>query len=553
MLHLLGVKYNFSFQMKIKFVSNGPIGEVNTLNYSETNINPAYFFIKAYYMLHGQNSAVEWLPCDFTMFDSVNVQANQIIQQAPDLLALSVYVWNETHQFQLAQQVKQALPNITIVMGGPQLTAHKNSNFFEQYPFVDFVCYGDGERAFQLLIDRLSGHVPDDVGLVNMVENLQPGHQVWPFEMLQDPEYLSTSVYTIQKQDVIDSVNQLVVRGVPKNKLVFATEFARGCMYKCSFCDWSQNLTKKVKRKTFDWKQELDFFKELDIVVRETDANFGQWDEDYEIFDYGISLYDPAKNYKFRVHNTAKLKKKATYHFGLTQAQVYGFRVHVSLQDINDHVLKNIDRPSISWQEHVDIIKKIQQELPEGRKHLLGTQLINGLPGQTLDSLIHQQLELYRLGIRQGAQNIWVYLDNSPAADPLYQKLHRLEFVDAFFLTTDSIKCDDLSGLYDELASQDLDPKRWVKLKIIKQNSTLSFSDLVTAQMYRQYFSAVVSQPDHATMTESDLVNFSNTIRDRAAAEVKHSLELLNPLTDQYGFAVFCLVQDGTVRRIYAD
>jgi hypothetical protein len=167
--------------------------------------------------------------------------------------------------------------------------------------------------------------------------------------------------------------------------------------------------------------------------------------------------------------------------------------------------------------------------------------------------LINQQLELYRLGIRQGAQNIWVYLDNSPAADPFYQKLHRLEFIDAFFLTTDSIECNDLQSLYAELASQDLDPKRWVKLKIIKQNSTLSFSDLATAQVYRQYFSAVVGRVDHETMTESDLVNFSTTIRDQAAAEVQHSLELLNPLTDQYGFAVFCLVQDGMVRRIYAD
>jgi hypothetical protein len=549
----MSVKYNFSFQMKIKFVSNGPIGEVNALNYSETNINPAYFFIKAYYMLHGQNPEVEWLPCDFTMFDSVNVQANQIIQQAPDLLALSVYVWNETHQFQLAQQVKQALPNITVVMGGPQLTAHKNPNFFEQYPFVDFVCYGDGERAFQLLIDRLSGHVPRDVGLVNMVENLQPGHQVWPFEMLQDPEYLSTSVYTIQKQDVIDSVDQLVARGVPRNKLVFATEFARGCMYKCSFCDWSQNLTKKVKRKTFDWKQELDFFKELDIVVRETDANFGQWDEDYEIFDYGISLYDPAKNYKFRVHNTAKLKKRATYHFGLTQAKVYGFRVHVSLQDINDHVLKNIDRPSISWNDHIELIQQIQADLPNDKKHLLGVQLINGLPGQTYRSIVDMQLHLYKIGVRQGAQNVWVYLDNSPAADPMYQKLHKLEWIDTFFLTVDSIKVTDLDALYTDLKNGIVDPKMWVRLKIVKQNKTLSFPDMIKAQLFRQYFSRYVRTADGLNMTEEKLLETEQAMSQRVHKEIDDTLKVLTPYIEKHNIFTFCVLQGNSLRRIDAD
>jgi hypothetical protein len=539
--------------MKIKFISNGPIGEVNALNYSETNINPAYFFIKAYYMLHGQNPEVQWLPCDFTMFDSVNVQANQIIQQAPDLLALSVYVWNETHQFQLAQQVKQALPNITVVMGGPQLTAHKNPNFFERYPFVDFVCYGDGERAFQLLIDRLSGHLPLDVGLVNMVENLQPGHRVWPFEMLQDPEYLSTSVYTIQKQDVIDSVDQLVAKGVPKNKLVFATEFARGCMYKCSFCDWSQNLTKKVKRKTFDWKQELDFFKELDIVVRETDANFGQWDEDYEIFDYGISLYDPTKNFKFRVHNTAKLKKRATYHFGLTQAQVYGFRVHVSLQDINDHVLKNIDRPSISWKEHIELIQQIQADLPDDKKHLLGVQLINGLPGQTYRSIVDMQIHLYKIGVRQGAQNVWVYLDNSPAADPMYQKLHKLEWIDTFFLTVDSIKVNDLDALYTDLKNGIVDPKMWVRLKIVKQNKTLLFPDMIKAQLFRQYFSRYVRTADGLNMSEEKLLKTEQAMSQRVHKEIDDTLEILTPYIEKHNIFTFCVLQGNSLRRIDAD
>lgn len=539
--------------MKIKFVSNGPLGEVNILNHGETNINPAYFFIKSYYLLHGLNPNVTWQTCDFTMFDTAEVQAQNILADTPDLIALSVYVWNETHQFKLASLIKKHSPNTIVVLGGPQLIAHKDPAFFERHSWADFVCYGDGEQAFQLLLDKLTGYLPEDTELVNMVENLKPGYKLWPFKMLADETYLSTSSFLIQKDDVKKSVDSLVEKGIPKNKIVFATEFARGCMYKCSFCDWSQNLTKKVKRKNHDWRAEIDFFKELDIMVRETDANFGQWEEDYEIFDYGLSLYDPTKNFKFRIHNTAKLKKRATYHFGLEQAKLYGFRVHVSLQDINDHVLENIDRPSISWEEHVDIIKQIQQELPDNKKHLLGTQLINGLPGQTLDSLIHQQMELYRLGIRQGAQNVWVYLDNAPAADPFYQKLHKLKWIDAFFLTTPELEFDSLEDLYAELNSGNIDPKKWVKLKIVKQNSTLSFPDLVKAQLFRQYFAAHISGPTHVTMTEEQLVLVSEQIRSRVEREVNYTLEKMTPLIDQYGIFAFCNIVDNKLVRIHAD
>lgn len=539
--------------MKIKFISNGPLGEVNVLNQGETNINPAYFFLKAYYHLHGRNKNVIWLDPELTMFATADDQAKEITKQRPDIVALSVYVWNETHQFKLAKLLKENLPNLVVILGGPQLIAHKNETFFDQYPYVDYVCYGDGEEAFQLLIDKISGCLPANTPLVNIVENLNPGYKLWPYKMLVDEKYMSTSSFLLQKDDVQKSVEQLVAKGIPKNKIVFAVEYARGCMYKCSFCDWSQNLTKKVKRRTHNWRGEIDFFKELDIVVRETDANFGQWEEDFEIFDYGLSLYDPTKNFKFRVHNTAKLKKRATYHFGLEQAKVYGFRVHVSLQDINDHVLSNIDRPSISWDDHVKIIKKIQNELPDDKKHLLGTQLINGLPGQTLNSLIDQQLELYRLGIRQGAQNVWVYLDNSPAADKFYQKLHKLEFIDAFFLTVDKIEYTNLEDLYSELNSGNIDPKQWVKLKIVKQNSTLSYADLKKAQVYRQYFSAVVSKPTHVTFTEFQLKDFSSGIQEQADREVEDSLAKLTPLTEKYGFAVFCLVDNTHIRRIYAD
>lgn len=538
--------------MKIKFVSNGPNGEVY---HGETYVNPAYFFIKAFYMLHGKTADVEWLPCDFTMLDTYAVQLEQIIADKPDVVALSVYVWNESHQMRLSRDIKQALPHTVIVLGGPQLIAHKETetDYFDRHPYVDYVCYGDGELAFQLLIDRHSGALPASTPLINMVENLKPGYHLWPFEIIADKEYLDTSSFLIQKEDVTDSVNSLIARGIPKNKIVMAIEFARGCMYSCSFCDWSQNLTKKVKRRNQDWKAELDFFHDLDIMVREADANFGQWPQDLEIFDYGISLYDPNRIFKFRVHNTPKLKKEATYHLMYTQSLLYDFRAHVSLQDIDDQVLANINRPSVSWADHVELIQRLSNNLPEGKKHLVGVQLIIGLPGQTYKSIINMYQELYRIGVRQGAVNLWVYLDNSPAADPDYQRLHRLKWIDAYILIKPEFEVENLDELYAELSTGIVDPNTWTKLKIVRSNSSMQFRDVMKAQLFRQYFSKLTGGLEKPTLDEEQLQALTAELNERVEREVSHTLDAYAESMEKYDLVTFGTYSDGKITRVFVD
>jgi len=228
--------------MKIKFISNGLNSEVY---HGETYVNPAYFFIRAFYQLHGLTD-VTWLPCELTMLDSYDVQLARILSEKPDLVALSVYVWNEDYQYRLAQDIKQRLPDTVVVLGGPQLVAHKDPEFFNKHPYVDYVGYGDGERAFQLIVDRVSGKLNENTQLVNVVENTHPGYRLWPFEIINDEKYLSTSSFSIQKDEVVKHIDQLIAKGIPENTIVVAVEFARGCMYGCTFCDWSQNLTKKI-------------------------------------------------------------------------------------------------------------------------------------------------------------------------------------------------------------------------------------------------------------------------------------------------------------------
>ena len=94
--------------MRVKFVSNAPNLEISvspTGKSRPTAINPAYFYIKAYYMLHGKNPNLVWLPCDFVMFNSLEDHVNNILEEKPDVVGLSVYVWNEDFQFLLVRLI----------------------------------------------------------------------------------------------------------------------------------------------------------------------------------------------------------------------------------------------------------------------------------------------------------------------------------------------------------------------------------------------------------------------------------------------------------------
>ena len=116
-----------------------------------------------------------------------------------------------------------------------------------------------------------------------------------------------------------------------------------------------------------------------------SDANVGQYDEDIDMISYFVE-----KNIKEKIGfklmgNFSKLKKKNNLKIFHLMASgdllVKGF--NLSVQDINPEVLKNIDRPDITWDEHVKIINELNESYPHTYSKV---QLIQGLPGQTVIS-----------------------------------------------------------------------------------------------------------------------------------------------------------------------
>ena len=526
--------------MKIKFVSNGlnQDGSLTGSRHRAVTVNMAYYFLKHYYYLHGKGDPT-WLDCDLVHVQNFNDQFTYIKKQDPDMLALSVFVWNEKTQFKLALEYKKHNPNSIIVMGGPQLTAHKDNNFFKRYPYVDYVVYGDGEKPFQQLIDHHMGLGVAKEEFVNIIENRNSVSMKYPFEMISDELYLSTSPFLSQTDFIRQNLQRYGDFGIGMDRIKVGIEFARGCMYKCTFCDWSQNLTKKVKRRKHNWKDELLFFKETDVQIRETDANFGQWDQDLEIFDYATSLYDPKKNFSFIPNNTPKLKRKSAYYIIQKVLETYDHKTlpwyPVSLQDIDPVVLKAVDRPSPTLDQHKDMIKQLKKDSNVTITDRLAAQVVLGMPEQTFDNFVDNMHTVWKkLGIRKYDINHWSWTPNSPAADPEYVSKYQLETVPVVYLklrlTLDD-KIHDLESLFEQVKIRFNYNHYFIDDLLMYKTHKMNFSDMHSCvKVLRQ----MQQYPNKQEFTEQEIKEFKVNARkhgDSISAQA-------DAMFEKYGFYI---------------
>lgn len=461
--------------MKIKFILTcAPADKIY--------ISPAYFMLRAYFDFTSSNkNKVTWAKPIYDPNVSVADIKESIINENVNILCLSIFIWNRVQLLQLAKEIKTENPNITIIAGGPDLDAHCNNNFFKEFPYIDYVVYGDGEETFCSLIDSLIENTP----LVNMF-NLVTPNKVYPHKIFQHAEFSKISPWLMLKDEIKETVDFF-----GSNNCILFWEMARGCPYKCSFCDWNNGLHNKVKRRRSNWKEEIDFFSELGCELRVIDANWGIYKEDIEIHEYAV------KKLVFHAFNLPKLNKKVAYDLMSFSYQHFpNENYRVSLQDINDLVLDNIDRPSIPWEEHKQLLLDLRVKHPN---IILGGEVIVGLPGQTVDSWVKTLKEIELAGINSLHENIWMLLPNSPAYKKEYQNKYEITHDELIFINKSFQSYDDV------YQAVETGIPGWYKTRIVTGNYSADFASVLTMYALANIFRS--SKSHFKTANTSILIN----------------------------------------------
>ncbi len=303
--------------------------------------------------------------------------------EQPDIIGFSNYVWNATLSLTIASLIKAKFPNITIVMGGPNIPSVSADleYFLNENRQIDFAVIKEGE-----------------IGLINIIKLLINGFE--RDSIVTAPLDFSTDGFSYLGEGDIFYEGKLArfmnLEELPSpylsgrmdefldGRFMPVIQTNRGCPFTCTFCTEGQSYWSKVRKKPIEVLQAevkyiakimgSDSEKRKDLLI--ADSNFGMYDPDQEV---ARTLRDTQETYGWPTYinvATGKNKKEKV----LETARIVNGAMNLagSVQSLDEKVLINIKRDNISPDALLDMALLAAE---------IGTntysEVILALPGET--------------------------------------------------------------------------------------------------------------------------------------------------------------------------
>jgi len=142
-----------------------------------------------------------------------------ILARQPWMVGFSCYLWNVERTLWIADRLKEARPELKIVVGGPEITA--DNQWVLQRSALDYAIIGEGEQTFAELLAALR-HAPSPTDSIPGLVVLPGGRAPRARRPLDDLERIASPYLA----GILDASEE---------KLMFL-ETVRGCRFKCKFC-----------------------------------------------------------------------------------------------------------------------------------------------------------------------------------------------------------------------------------------------------------------------------------------------------------------------------
>jgi hypothetical protein len=171
----------------------------------------------------------------------------QIVDWKPDVVGFTMYYCNEEPVKWVATELKRLMPNIKIAIGGPNAVLRIHQ-FKDDYPkgLIDYSVIGEGEAILLQILDEVeNGVVHNEIQILS-----QPEKQRLDLNNLPLPDY---SDFDFNEYVYPNGIN---------------TEFSRGCVAKCTFCE-ETHFWKYRQRMATDALAEIEhlyYSKGTDVV-----------------------------------------------------------------------------------------------------------------------------------------------------------------------------------------------------------------------------------------------------------------------------------------------
>lgn len=299
---------------------------------------------------------------EYTLKDNTSKVIDDIDNIKPDVIGISVYIWNSEKTKELIRALKPH--QYRIILGGPEVSYEYEKWLLED---IEAIIKGEGEISFWQAVNRQE----NVLGLVTKDKYTDTyGYtDIAYLEALESPYFLS-----------MDDDNRA-------NRYLYF-ESSRGCPYRCAYC--LSSLDNRVRNFSIDYiKKQLKTLEEkTPKQVKFLDRTFNSNPERaLEIASY-INDLNVDTSFQFEVALEFFSPELLEFFANTKKGK---FRFEVGVQSFNDETLKSIRRYQNADKLTANIRFLKQSDI------VMHTDLIAGLPYEDYDSFKKSFFKLFSL------------------------------------------------------------------------------------------------------------------------------------------------------------
>jgi len=303
---------------------------------------------------------------EFTIKDPALSIAGDLFARKPDVIGFSCYIWNIEETIVVIDIVRKVLPDVKIVLGGPEVS-YDTAYWMKRLPAVDFIVMGEGEETFRDLLRQIAGERKYHFvfGLAYRKEGqeepiINPGRPKLDLNDIPSPHRFPEDIPNL------------------RNRVVYF-ETSRGCPFSCQFCLSSIEVGVRyfdINRVKADLLYLIDNGAKL---IKFVDRTFNiKRDYAVEIFQF---LIDHHQGCVFQFEITADIMRPEVLDFLSAHAPPGIFRFEIGVQSTNDEANKAVQR-----RQNFAKLSRTVTKIRESRNIAQHLDLIAGLPHEDYDS-----------------------------------------------------------------------------------------------------------------------------------------------------------------------
>ncbi len=348
----------------------------------------------------------DFLIREFTVHEPRESILSQLLAEAPDVVAFSVYLWNRRETLDLTDALCVARPELRIILGGPEVS-FEGEEIFTRHPGITALVCGEGEEPLRALLSAWQ-------------QGQQPG--VAPRTVLRVGEELISGPDSppLKELDRVPSPFQSGLADMERGFVYYET--SRGCPFHCSFClSARDNLIRSYSMERI--KSDLLLLMQKGVAkVKLVDRTFNfDAGRAREIFSF-ILEHNRSTHFHFEI--AGHLLDEATLEL-LEKVPEEMFQFEIGVQSTLESTLDAIGR-KVNMKKLEENIRSLRKS---NRIHM-HLDLVAGLPGDNYNSFLksidrvaalaphHLQIEPVKLlpgsPLRDQAEELQIRFDPNP-------------------------------------------------------------------------------------------------------------------------------------------